>query len=259
LEAFYFGPSSSYLFGAYHPPQGVARREGIVLCYPFGQEYMRAHRAFRRLAINLAAQGFAVLRFDYRGTGDSAGDLSTVTAEHWLEDIAEAVQELTDLAAVPKVSLLGLRLGALLAAEVAQRSAAVHRLLLWDPSLSGAAYCAEIREEIAKSPGSGSKFVAPDGALYFNGFCLTPALQQSLASLELPAMAGLHHKPVAQVISHEAPAFSQIQQSLQHNPRYFHQLAPAPHDWNYVDHVGGLLWPAPIVAAIEAYFANPIV
>ena len=49
-----------------------ARQSAIVLCQPLGHGYLRAHRAFRNLAVSLASQGFHVLRFDYYGCGDSA-------------------------------------------------------------------------------------------------------------------------------------------------------------------------------------------
>ncbi len=255
MDAFYFGPSASYLFGTYHPPQNGNRREGIVLCNPFGQEYMRAHRSLRRLAINLASQGYAVLRFDYRGTGDSAGTLEGVTVQDWQDDIRSAVQELMDIAAVPKVSLLGLRVGALLAAQVAVKNPQISRLLMWDPIASGQAYIDEINGEIAVYP-SRAKFVAPDGTLHFNGFSMPTGFKSSLAQLDICTLEGLASVAVAQIVSHENSSFAQLQQHLSSLPRFTYQLAPAPHDWNYVDHVGGILWPQPIVAAIETYFSS---
>ena len=60
-------------FGWLHLPEGAPRETGVVLCAPFGCEWLWAHRMYRRLASALEAQGFAVLRFDYEGTGDSRG------------------------------------------------------------------------------------------------------------------------------------------------------------------------------------------
>jgi len=254
LEAFYFGPSSTYLFGAYHPPKLSNRREGIVLCSPFGQENMRAHRSLRRLAINLSNLGYSVLRFDYRGTGDSAGTLAEVTAEDWQQDIRIAVQELIDIAAVPKVSLLGLRIGALLAAQVAANHQNISRLVMWDPVVSGQAYIDELNREISAAQ-SRANFIATDGTLHFNGFSMPRAFQQSLAALDVRTLQGLHNTAVAQIVSHENESFTELYASLSSLPRFVYELAPAPHDWNYVDHVGGILWPQPIVQALENYFS----
>lgn len=254
MEAFYFGPSSTYLFGAYHPPKLSNRREGIVLCSPFGQENMRAHRSLRRLAINLSNLGYSVLRFDYRGTGDSAGTLAEVTAEDWQQDIRIAVQELIDIAAVPKVSLLGLRIGALLAAQIAANHQNISRLVMWDPVVSGQAYIDELNREISAAQ-SRANFIATDGTLHFNGFSMPRAFQQSLAALDVRTLQGLHNTAVAQIVSHENESFTELYASLSSLPRFVYELAPAPHDWNYVDHVGGILWPQPIVQAIENYFS----
>lgn len=256
MEAFFFGPPATQLFGAYHPPQGASRREGIVLCNPFGQEYMRAHRSFRRLAINLAAKGFSVLRFDYRGTGDSASTLQTVTAKDWLDDIELAIQELMDVAGVQKVSLLGLRLGALLAADVAVKNKSVSKLVLWDPIVSGQAYIDEILAEIVVKE-SRSRFVAQDGSLQFNGFSMPSSFKESLSNFNLCSMQGLERLPIAEIVSHENTGFEELRKSCESFSRFHYQLAPAPHDWNYVDHVGGILWPQTIVEAIENYFTLP--
>jgi len=75
METFYFGESPKQLYGAYHPPRDFNdRKVAVVLCYPIINEYLRAHRAFVRLATQLATEGFHVLRFDYFGCGDSYGD-----------------------------------------------------------------------------------------------------------------------------------------------------------------------------------------
>src|SRR5262245_3688452 len=94
MKPFFFGSSAQPLFGVYHPPAGSApTREGVVLCGPFGREYLRAHRALRELAHRLAASGFHVLRFDYSGSGDSSGDGEDADAARWVSDIGAAVDE----------------------------------------------------------------------------------------------------------------------------------------------------------------------
>src|SRR6185503_18450344 len=120
MQPFYFGTSEQQLFGVYHAAEsGSSKRAGVVLCQPVGHEYLRAHRAFRNLAMALAGQGFHVLRFDYFATGDSAGDGEQLSVRQCLSDLATAIDELKDIAGVTKVSLVGLRLGATFAALAA--------------------------------------------------------------------------------------------------------------------------------------------
>ncbi|MDW3681310.1 alpha/beta hydrolase [Cupriavidus sp. CV2] len=124
---------------------------GVVLCNPHGHEAMWSHRAFRHLAGDLAAAGLPVLRFDYPGTGDSAG--TDADGEHiaWcVHGILAAVATLREQAGVSRVVLCGLRLGATLAVLAAEALAArepdaVAGLVLVAPVVSGRAYLRELR------------------------------------------------------------------------------------------------------------------
>src|SRR5262245_36025361 len=117
MGATFFGTSKDPLFGIYHPPKGGKLRDvGIIFCNPAPQQYMRTHWAFRKLADMLCRQGFHVFRFDYFGTGDSAGDSAAGTLAIWRQNIQSAAQELRDMASIKKVSAVGFQLGATLAA-----------------------------------------------------------------------------------------------------------------------------------------------
>lgn len=118
-----------------------------MLCHPFGSEYLRAHRSMRELAARLAQIGFHVVRFDYFGTGDSAGESDEAELPRWLEDIDTAIEEARELAGSQAVSLVGLRLGATLAALSGSRSGEVRQVVLWAPVLSGAVYLRELAEQ----------------------------------------------------------------------------------------------------------------
>ena len=117
----------------------------IVLCYPHGQDYVFAFRAYRTLATRLARVGFHVLRFDYFGTGDSAGDMEQVSLQQWLADVVAAVGEVRDSLDHSSVSLVGLRLGATLAAMAALKCENVDRLVLWEPVIQGREYIASLQ------------------------------------------------------------------------------------------------------------------
>jgi pimeloyl-ACP methyl ester carboxylesterase len=146
LEPFFFGSPERALLGLYHPPTGPQRPEGVVICAPLFAEYFRSHGCLRRLATALAAKGFHVLRFDYYGTGDAAGDFESATPDHWEADIRAAIGELMAISGVRRVRTVGVRLGATLAARVALVDRAVERVITWDPVVDGARYVAQLRE-----------------------------------------------------------------------------------------------------------------
>lgn len=255
MDAFFFGPPDCQLLGVYHPPEpGRERYEGVVLCYPFGQEYMRAHRAYRQLATTLAKKGFHVLRFDYRGTGDSAAELEEVTAHQWLEDLDYAVQELKDLTGVHRISLVGLRIGALLAGLFATDRRDLSSLVLWDPMTRGSDYIEELRENIRQSglKKRESKFVDGDGHLHFNGFCMSRQFQQSLSEMELFGRQPSCRR-VLLLGSHPNRSFDDLATAWRSAGEVDYRHVSAEHDWNYVDHVGGILIPQAILAEIGAW------
>jgi pimeloyl-ACP methyl ester carboxylesterase len=182
MTPLFFGSSQRRLYGAYDPPQGArAGARGVVLCYPWGQEYLRAHRSVRRLANMLAAVGCHVLRFDYFGTGDSMGTAHEVTRRGWEQDIETAIEELQDTSGATQVSLVGLRLGATLAAHVAVRKKKlVHTLVLWDPVVSGPEYLEELLGGGGTQVGTGGGDV--------QGFPLTDSFAAEIRELDVVAL-----------------------------------------------------------------------
>ncbi len=141
-----FGEPGRELLGLYQRPAGdLDRRECCVLCNPFGQEAVRSHRAYRTIADRLSRSGFHVLRFDYFGTGDSAGDDYEGNLERWVEDVERADDEAMRRSGCSRRAWLGLRLGASLAALASARATpSPKRLVLWDPVVDGSAYLAEL-------------------------------------------------------------------------------------------------------------------
>ncbi|MEM6791781.1 MAG: amino acid adenylation domain-containing protein [Myxococcota bacterium] len=133
VASFFFGPR----YGAYHPPEGHSVRGAVLICGPIMQEYMRTHWALRRLAGQLQRRGFAVLRFDYRGCGDSQGELATASLAMWDDDVEAARDELRRRSGIATVDAVGLRLVATLVARAATKAGRFRRLALWDPIVDG--------------------------------------------------------------------------------------------------------------------------
>ena len=144
VEPFYFGEASS-LYGCLHP--GSRSDRGVIVCYPIGHEYITFHRAARQIATQTSRAGLPTLRFDYSGTGDSAGSLGKARLDDWISDVQQAMDELRARTGVEKLSLIGVRLGAALALLASQDRDDIESLALWDPIIWGRGYLRELTQD----------------------------------------------------------------------------------------------------------------
>jgi exosortase A-associated hydrolase 2 len=146
LETPFFFPNGNYrLFGVLHEPEVPSKKEGFVFCAPFAEEKLWAHRVLLNFARDLADRGYPVLRFDYMGNGDSDGNFEESSLETMLSDTECAIRTLREkIGALESINLLGLRLGAAIAALVAENAADINRLILWEPVVNGSAYMREM-------------------------------------------------------------------------------------------------------------------
>jgi alpha-beta hydrolase superfamily lysophospholipase len=142
-----FGSTDRLLFGwVHHPPERVvAKSVGLLICKPFGYEAICAHRSLRHFADAAAGAGVSTLRFDYDGTGDSAGsDTDPDRWRSWVQSVHRAAEELKRHARVDRLCLLGIRLGATLAACAAVERDDIIGLAAVAPVTKGAAWLREV-------------------------------------------------------------------------------------------------------------------
>jgi pimeloyl-ACP methyl ester carboxylesterase len=140
------------------------------MCPPLGSEYLFSHPTFKLLARTLAESGHHVLRFDYYGSGDSAGNFEETDQEQWLRDIDTAIDELKDLGNLERVTLMVLRYGGYLALEKAKARKDVDRLVLWNPIVDGRQYLTEVC-----APGVGA-----NGNSDADGMVVTPRIRADI-------------------------------------------------------------------------------
>lgn len=189
MRALYFGEKNRQLLGFHHAAVGKAKPTAVLCCQPAPQEYMRTYRAVKNLADDLSRSGMHVMRFDWSGTGDSAGRLRDARLETWQQDLAVAAEELLDLSGARKLAIVGLRLGASIAALACAQARPVvtDTLVLWDPVVRGAAWLEsatrahqwhldQYRIELSPDPGS------------LLGYPLPIALRNDLDALDLRAL-----------------------------------------------------------------------
>ena len=186
-EAVWFGRAEAPIFGWFHPARGRVRDAVVVLCHPFGYDVGTVHYAYRKLAEDLGRAGIAALRFDYAGTGDSAGgDEEPSRVAAWRSSIEEAVVEARRRSGARQVILFGVRFGALLATAYAQEHP-VDGLVLLGPSRSGSAFVRELRaiqQMRAANPGEGASSDIEFGDDESLGFPLPAEVRADMAKLD---------------------------------------------------------------------------
>jgi pimeloyl-ACP methyl ester carboxylesterase len=185
---FYFGPGRE-LFGFYHPAP-AASGTAVLLCPPLGAEQIRCHRLYRQLAHGLAEAGFPVLRFDYYGTGDSAGRSRDVDWARCLADVATAATELRARSGAQRVLAFGTRLGANAALDATD--AVLAGVVAWDAIADGAALVSELdrMQDALKVDLNRFDQARPelDVRLEWQGFETTEHLRTQLSGVGLPPL-----------------------------------------------------------------------
>ncbi|MGH8551571.1 MAG: hydrolase 2, exosortase A system-associated [Methylococcales bacterium] len=135
---FFLLGSAGKLFAIFYPPSSrTSTRQVIVHAPAFAEEMNKARRMVSLQAVELARHGVGVLIFDLFGTGDSEGDFGEARWDLWLEDLGTACRWVGNQG-IERISLWGLRMGALLAMDFAARwKDPFENLILWQPALNG--------------------------------------------------------------------------------------------------------------------------
>lgn len=147
----FFREHPQQLYACHHfPMSSSSDSDAVLICGATGHEYERCHRAMRQLAVQLARAGHHAMRFDYYGTGDSAGEYVEGSLARWHSDIGDAIDECRRLAGRERVTVVGLRLGATLAAQAVATRDDVRNLVLYAPVMDAQSLLADWKDAQAK-------------------------------------------------------------------------------------------------------------
>jgi len=253
--AFFLPAAQGARFCLYHPPHpALPCRGAYVYAPPFAEEMNRSRRMAALQARALAAAGFGVLQIDLFGCGDSAGNAAQANWQCWKTDLVLAQQWLRTQLQVP-VGLWGLRLGALLALEVAHdHPADTNALILWNPVLDGQAFLTQflrlrLASEISeRQPGDTAlqtkdlrALLQAGHTLEIAGYDLSPALGLAIdarnAAILAPRTIPLHWLELVRSEESTLSAAQQrlVQQWQQQQVALDVQLLVGPAFWNSVE------------------------
>lgn len=135
-QPFFLERSPHRLFSVQTPPTTPARGN-VLYIHPFAEEMNRSRRMGALMARAISKIGWSSLSIDLLGCGDSSGEFSDACLDEWRADIRTGLDWLTEHHRGP-VTVIGLRLGAILAVEAACNAPElVDQLILWQPVTSG--------------------------------------------------------------------------------------------------------------------------
>lgn len=165
----------------------------VVLASSWGEEDMSGYDGLRALAASLAAAGLGTLRFEWPDTGDSSADTGKASPADALAAFDAAATQARALSGCDRLAFVGLRLGALLAAQVAQSRDDVDALVGLMPAASGRSFAREQRLLGAgvpapnPAPRPGTSFDAADLPVALGGFAQSVRGLEAVSALKWPA------------------------------------------------------------------------
>ncbi|WP_187369147.1 alpha/beta hydrolase family protein [Baekduia soli] len=144
------------------PVDGLATA-GVLVVPDVGAQYWSAHWTLRALAERLAGEGRTVLRLDYDGTGDAAGDQRDQgRLNAWRASAAAGACELRALGCT-RLTVVGVRLGAMLAL-LDGADLRADEVVAWAPEPSGRRYVRALR--LLGEPVPGEESLTSGGVLF---------------------------------------------------------------------------------------------
>jgi len=139
-ESFVIHNEGQKIFGILHKPHVEAPYPLVIICHGLAGHKVGRYRLYVNLATQLTQLGFGVIRFDFRGSGDSEGELKEMTLESQISD-ALAVLDFAEKHPsidASRIGIIGRSFGGAVSILAASRKPIVKTFCLWAPVFNGA-------------------------------------------------------------------------------------------------------------------------
>ncbi len=173
------------IFGVLHLPDPLPPHPvpAVLICHGLAGNKCGKDRIYVRLATELTKRGIAALRIDFRGCGDSEGELAQMSMESHVSDATQALHYLSTHPAIDpnKLALFGRSFGGAISILVAQRFKNIRSIILWAPVFDGSQWL-ESWQRLQAQHFSKSEI---QQLMSFNGQIVGPLVFEQLFALKL--------------------------------------------------------------------------
>lgn len=136
LEPFVLGKKNERMLGIVELPEEDGKFPVVLMLHGFGGDHITSAFKFPRLSRRLVKKGFATVRFDFRGSGNSEGDFVEVSPCTECRDAMEVIDWVRNSGWCDgRVSLLGYSLGGMISSLVVGKSENINSLCMWAPAI----------------------------------------------------------------------------------------------------------------------------
>lgn len=125
-----------HIVGVFHFPD-KEKFPILIICHGFGSDKYGPNRFFVKIARELSKNGYGVLRFDFRGCGDSSREFHEQTLSTMLEDLDVAISECIKIPNFDgKLGIIAHSLAARISLIKASQNEKISFLILLTPRIS---------------------------------------------------------------------------------------------------------------------------
>ncbi|MGK5594062.1 MAG: alpha/beta hydrolase [Parachlamydiaceae bacterium] len=145
-ESFETSNKNQKIFGIVHQPSATKNPPVVVICHGLGGHKTGRYRVYVDLAEELVKSNIAVIRFDFRGSGDSEGKLCDITIEDQISDVIAVLDYIKRNYPFDfkRLGFFGRSLGAAIAILAAAKVPEVKSLALWAAIYEGKEWQAQL-------------------------------------------------------------------------------------------------------------------